>query len=60
VPGSGEGVLGSGEGVPGSGERVPGSEKPLPVQGGVLGSETDVSERDTPSRKFLLSVFTGL
>jgi hypothetical protein len=48
VPGSGEGVPGSGEGVPGSGEGVPGSEKPLPVRGGALGSETAVSERDTP------------
>jgi hypothetical protein len=27
---------------------VPGSEKPLPVRGGALGSETAVSERDTP------------
>ena len=40
---------GSGEGVPGSGKGVPGSEKPLPVRGGALGSETAVSERDTPT-----------
>jgi hypothetical protein len=42
-------VPGSGEGVPGSGKGVPGSEKPLPVRGGALGSETAVSERDTPT-----------